>query len=90
MTYGAVLYADYVVVRWIVMQTMTETLWGTFNVVLFNLIVFNLLMSHARAVFSDPGIVPLPEHRVDFSDDQNSGSQQVSPTHDSHQDFGVL
>ncbi len=68
LTYGAVAYADYVVVRWIVMQTMVDTLWGAFNVLLFNILVFNLLMAHARAVFSDPGIVPLPEHRVDFSD----------------------
>ena len=49
MTYGAVLYADYVVVRWIVMQTMAGTLWGAFNVVSFNLIVFLLLMAHARS-----------------------------------------
>ena len=28
MTYGAILYADYVVVRWIVLQTMSGSLWG--------------------------------------------------------------
>ena len=48
MTYGAVLYADYVVVRWIVLQTMNGTLWGAFNVVFFNVIVFLLLMAHTR------------------------------------------
>lgn len=68
MTYGAVLYADYVVVRWIIMQTMQNSLWGAFNVVLFNTIVFLLFVSHIRAVFSDPGIVPLPINRIDFSD----------------------
>ena len=25
-------------------------------------------MAHVRAVFSDPGIVPLPQSRLDFSD----------------------
>ena len=53
MTYGAVLYADYVVVRWIVLQTMAETLWGAFNVLMFNVIVFLLFMSHARSVQID-------------------------------------
>ena len=27
-----------------------------------------LFISHSRAVFSDPGIVPLPSHPIDFSD----------------------
>ncbi|XP_040575057.1 palmitoyltransferase ZDHHC3 [Lepeophtheirus salmonis] len=68
MTYGAVFYADYVVVRWIVLQSMNHTLWGSVHVVLFNVIVFLLFMAHGRAVFSDPGIVPPPKHKVDFSD----------------------
>lgn len=44
------------------------SLWGPFNAVAFNTIVFFLLMAHLRAVFSDPGVVPLPQNRVDFSD----------------------
>jgi len=71
MTYGAVLYSDYVVVRWIVLTTMPETLWGSLHVVLFNIVIFLLFFSHARAVFSDPGIVPLPKHRIDFSDEHS-------------------
>lgn len=67
-TYAAVFYADYVVMRWIVLQTMFNSLWGPFNAVAFNTIVFFLLMAHIRAVFSDPGVVPLPQNRVDFSD----------------------
>jgi hypothetical protein len=74
MTYGAVFYADYVVVRWIVLQTMSASLWGAFNVVLFNMVIFMLLWAHTRAVFSDPGIVPLPQNRIDFSD-VHSGRQ---------------
>lgn len=38
------------------------------HVVLFNTIVFLLIMSHLKAVFSDPGTVPLPANRLDFSD----------------------
>ena len=108
---GAVLYADYVVVRWIVLQTMVRTytadvrrtaneqkrpilifqgdsLWGSLHVLLFNTVseeryilrtslevpnfqigsqyfqvIFLLFLAHGRAVFSDPGIVPLPKHR---------------------------
>lgn len=68
--------------RWIVLQTMSGSLWGrwtvklyrfhrtqkiifcfSFHVVTFNIIIFLLFMAHARAVFTDPGIVPLPHHR---------------------------
>ena len=49
MTYGCVLYADYVVVRWLVLSTgMADSLWGAVNVVLFNTIVFLLFMAHFR------------------------------------------
>ncbi len=75
MTYGAVVYADYVVVRWIVMQTMPESYWGIFHIFNFNLIIIMLFMSHSRAVFSDPGIVPLPPNRIDFSDHHSKGSK---------------
>ena len=68
MTYAAVIYADYVIVRWIVLQSMPETYWGLFHIIAFNVIVLMLFTSHARAVFSDPGIVPLPSNRIDFSD----------------------
>ena len=84
MTYAAVIYADYVIVRWIVLQSMPETYWGLFHIIAFNVIVLMLFTSHARAVFSDPGIVPLPSNRIDFSDLHSSqeageplqGSQQ--------------
>ncbi|XP_049825565.1 palmitoyltransferase ZDHHC7 isoform X2 [Aethina tumida] len=58
-TYAAVFYADYVVVKWIVFQTMIESLWGAFNVVMFNTVIFLLTMSHLKAVVTDPGTVPL-------------------------------
>ena len=38
------------------------------NIVAYNVIVLLLFISHTRAVFSDPGIVPLPNHAIDFSD----------------------
>ena len=55
-----------------------DTLWGAFNVVVFNIIVFLLFMSHTRAVFSDPGIVPLPQHRIDFSDLHSASGERHS------------
>jgi len=81
MTYGAVLYADYVVVKWIVLQTMGDSLWGSLHVVLFNTVIFLLFLSHARAVLSDPGIVPLPKHRIDFSDSHSEGGR-IAPKED--------
>lgn len=95
-TYMAVLYADYVVTRWIILQTMQNryiitkylllppnplqnsnmwitilfsfSFWGPIHVVAFNTIVFMLTMAHLKAVLSDPGTVPLPQSRLDFSD----------------------
>lgn len=34
----------------------------------FNTVILLLAMAHMRAVMSDPGTVPLPQSRVDFSD----------------------
>ncbi|KAJ8673088.1 hypothetical protein QAD02_004349 [Eretmocerus hayati] len=67
-TYIAVLYADHVVVRWIVLHTMPDSLWAAFHVVIFNTMMFLMIMAHLRAVCSDPGVVPLPQTRMDFSD----------------------
>ncbi|KAL1139787.1 hypothetical protein AAG570_006764 [Ranatra chinensis] len=67
-TYIAVFYADYVVVKWVVMQTMQDSLWAPFHVVLFNTVIFLVSFSHLRAMCSDPGAVPLPQTRMDFSD----------------------
>lgn len=47
---------------------MNFSLWGTFNTIAFNILVFLLIMSHFKAVVSDPGTVPLPQTRIDFSD----------------------
>ncbi|XP_048254354.1 palmitoyltransferase ZDHHC3-like [Haliotis rufescens] len=73
-TYIAVLYADYVVVRHLVIPSMSETFWGAVHVVVFNTILFLLTISHMRAVMSDPGVVPLPTTSIDFSD-MHSGKQ---------------
>ena len=43
-------------------------MWAPVNVVLFNTIVFLLTMSHLKACMLDPGKVPLPSTRIDFSD----------------------
>lgn len=43
-------------------------LWAPLNVFLFNTIIFLLTMAHLKAVFCDPGLVPLPHNRLDFSD----------------------
>ncbi|KAI5711190.1 hypothetical protein M8J75_014912 [Diaphorina citri] len=67
-TYAAVVYADYVVIRWVVVQTMSDSLWGPFHVLIFNTLVFLLSYAHFKAMLSDPGAVPLPKTRVDFSD----------------------
>ncbi|XP_034943900.1 palmitoyltransferase ZDHHC7 [Chelonus insularis] len=73
-TYVAVFYADYVVIRWIILHTMQDSLWGPFHVIFFNTILLLLMMSHLKAICSDPGVVPLPQTRMDFSDIHTGGS----------------
>ncbi|KAG7197605.1 hypothetical protein KM043_006043 [Ampulex compressa] len=47
---------------------MKDSLWGPFHVVTFNSVILLLMISHLKAVCSDPGVVPLPQNRMDFSD----------------------
>lgn len=54
-TYLSILYADYVIIRWIVLQN--STFWGPINVVFLNTIIFLLTIAHLKAVFCDPGLV---------------------------------
>ncbi|CAD5122232.1 DgyrCDS10681 [Dimorphilus gyrociliatus] len=76
-TYLCVCYADYVVVKHLVIASMSDSLWGALNAFVFNIIIFLLVVSHLRAVFSDPGLVPLPRNRLDFSDMQEErGSKE--------------
>nr|XP_054760803.1 palmitoyltransferase ZDHHC7-like [Lytechinus pictus] len=68
-TYCAVIYADYVVVNWLIIpSSMSSSLWGAVHALIFNCIVLCLTVAHLRAVLSDPGIVPLPTTAIDFSD----------------------
>ncbi|XP_044253865.1 palmitoyltransferase ZDHHC7 [Tribolium madens] len=73
-TYVSVFYADYVIVKWVVLQSMVNSLWGSFNVVMFNTVILFLCMAHFRAVFTDPGTLPLFPSKLDFSDLHSSES----------------
>lgn len=43
------------------------SIFAPIHVLLFNSIVFLLAIAHMKAVLSDPGTVPLPQNRLDFS-----------------------
>ena len=75
-TYAAVFYADYVIVKHLIVPSLAETLWGPFIIISFNTIVLLLMVSHLRAVLSDPGIVPLPKTNMDFSDIHSENSRK--------------
>ncbi|VDP22136.1 unnamed protein product [Soboliphyme baturini] len=68
LTYLFVGYADYVFIFWLIPPFWSESLWASFHVMLFNTILFGLLFAHMRAMFSDPGIVPMPSVQLDFSE----------------------
>lgn len=46
------------------------SLWGPFHVILFNSVIFLLALSHLKAVFCDPGLVPISKIRIDVEDDE--------------------
>ncbi|CAL8241348.1 unnamed protein product [Merluccius merluccius] len=68
LTYFSVLYADYVVVQYVLVPAYSDSVWCRLHGAVFNLLLLLLLACHAKAVFSDPGMVPLPETAIDFSD----------------------
>lgn len=53
------------------------SLWGPVNIAIFNTLLLMLVVSHMRAVTCDPGMVPLPATRLDFSH-LHSGKSRVS------------
>lgn len=64
-TYLSIAYADYVVIRWIILPN--NSLWGSVNAVLINTVIFFLTISHLKAVFCDPGLVEYI-HKIDIDD----------------------
>ncbi|NP_957185.1 zf-DHHC domain-containing protein [Danio rerio] len=68
LTYFSVFYADYVVIQYVLIPAYSGSVWCTLHGSVFNIILFLLLACHSKAVFSDPGMVPLPETAIDFSD----------------------
>uniref|UniRef100_A0A0N5A996 Palmitoyltransferase n=1 Tax=Syphacia muris TaxID=451379 RepID=A0A0N5A996_9BILA len=59
MAYGCMIYADFVVINWIIIPTYSKSLWGVVHTVVFNTVLLFALIAHARAMCSDPGIVPI-------------------------------
>ncbi|TRY81270.1 hypothetical protein DNTS_012108 [Danionella cerebrum] len=68
LTYFSVFYADYVVIQYVLIPAYSGSVWCALHGSVFNLILLLLLACHSKAVFSDPGMVPLPETAIDFSD----------------------
>ncbi|XP_076838778.1 palmitoyltransferase ZDHHC3 isoform X2 [Brachyhypopomus gauderio] len=68
LTYFSVFYADYVVIQYVLIPAYSGSVWCSLHGSVFNVILLLLLACHSKAVFSDPGMVPLPETAIDFSD----------------------
>ena len=73
----------------LVLSTMPDTYWGLFHITVFNVIVIMLFISHSRAVFSDPGIVPLPSNRIDFSDLHSKSKEESSAIQPPDEDWTI-
>uniref|UniRef100_A0A1I7VYL8 Palmitoyltransferase n=1 Tax=Loa loa TaxID=7209 RepID=A0A1I7VYL8_LOALO len=59
LTYLAMIYADYVVIVWLITPTFMQSLWGVLHAVMFNTVLFFAFASHLRAMVTDPGVVPI-------------------------------
>lgn len=66
-------YADYVVLWWLLGPWMESGFWGFLHALVFNLLLLNIVLSHLRAMLSDPGIVPFPKTALDFSEMEVGG-----------------
>ncbi|XP_048588395.1 palmitoyltransferase ZDHHC3 [Nematostella vectensis] len=75
-TYLCVIYADYCIVEHVIIPTLSDSLWGTLHVIIFNVLALLLLISHSRASYSDPGVVPLPTTSLDFSEINKAHSEK--------------
>ncbi|TUS06577.1 Palmitoyltransferase ZDHHC3 [Bagarius yarrelli] len=75
LTYFSVFYADYVVLQYVLIPTFTGSVWCKLHGSVFNVVLLLLLACHSKAVFSDPGLVPLPERAIDFSDLRSQSSR---------------
>ncbi|XP_058235930.1 zf-DHHC domain-containing protein isoform X1 [Hemibagrus wyckioides] len=75
LTYFSVFYADYVVIQYVLIPAYSGSVWCTLHGSVFNVILLLLLACHSKAVFSDPGMVPLPETAIDFSDLRSQSSR---------------
>ena len=67
LVYVCVIYADFAFVIHLLVPFANGTL-ALILAIIFNLSLAMVLISHAKATLSDPGYVPLPEARIDFSD----------------------
>ncbi|KAL4618257.1 palmitoyltransferase ZDHHC3-like [Arapaima gigas] len=76
LTYFSVFYADYVVVQYVLIPAYSGSVWCSLHGIVFNAILLLLLACHSKAVFSDPGMVPLPDTAIDFSDLRSQSSRK--------------
>ncbi|XP_061086150.1 zf-DHHC domain-containing protein isoform X3 [Conger conger] len=76
LTYFSVFYADYVVIQYVLIPAYSGSAWCSLHGAVFNVLLVLLLACHSKAVFSDPGMVPLPDTAIDFSDLRSQSSRK--------------
>ncbi|GBG29100.1 Palmitoyltransferase ZDHHC7 [Hondaea fermentalgiana] len=76
-TQGLLIFAEYVVVVDVIMPWMGDSFWGQFHVVAFSTIVALAMISHVRAMTTDPGAVPKNAVPADFEPGDTGKSFRV-------------
>jgi len=67
LVYGCLIYSDFALIAHLLIPFVSRTFAVIVGIV-FNVGVGLIIISHAKAALSDPGHVPLPDARIDFSD----------------------
>jgi len=78
-TYILLIYADVVVIKFVILPQLKESLWSIIHIVLFNVLILILVFSHGKSVLTNPGFVDLPLFPLDFSDVMSGDSQPSTP-----------
>lgn len=67
LVYLCVIYADFALILHVIIP-FVHLGFGICLSVVFNIVLILLISSHAKCALTDPGHVPVPEARIDFSD----------------------
>ncbi|CAI5438780.1 unnamed protein product [Caenorhabditis angaria] len=84
MIYLFITYADYVVLIWLLLPTFKNSYWTLIHGAVFNVLLVFSLIAHAKAMLTDPGVVPISKTRnsreakpKEYSSDESESDEEA-------------